>query len=129
MGRRWRNILRKAGRGPVLLQSGGRSSHVLLSLDAYDRLSAGESGSAAPAAPQSADSRAGRFNVLCRIDAYADYVAVVEADTPEDAAQLAYDEHGDYKWEYHQTAEFDDRRYITLDDHGDEIEGTEIGDF
>ncbi len=61
------------------------------------------------------------FTVLCRIDAYADYVAEVEADSAEAAARLAEDSHGDYTWEHHQTAEFDDRFYVTLDANGDEI--------
>jgi exonuclease VII large subunit len=69
------------------------------------------------------------FNVLCRIDAYADYVAEVEADNPTDAAELAMDNHADYKWEYEQTAEFDDRLYVTLDDKGVEIDETQCGDF
>lgn len=69
------------------------------------------------------------FNVLCRIDAYADYVAQVDADSAEEAAELARENHGDYKWEYDQTAEFDDRLYVTLSDDGDEIEGTQVGDF
>ena len=69
------------------------------------------------------------FTVLCRIDAYADYVAEVEADNAAEAAELARENHGDYKWEYDQTAEFDDRLYVTLNDDGDEIEGTLVGDF
>jgi hypothetical protein len=69
------------------------------------------------------------FTVLCRIDAYADYVAVVEADNAAEAAELARENHGDYKWEHDQTAEFDDRLYVTLNDDGDEIEGTQVGDF
>ena len=69
------------------------------------------------------------FTVLRRIDAYADYVAEVEADSAEEAAELARDNHEDYKWEYDQTAEFDDRFYVTLDAQGDEIEETRVGDF
>ena len=69
------------------------------------------------------------FTVLCRIDAYADYVAEVEADSAEEAAGLAQDNHEDYKWEYSQTAEFDDRFYVTLDADGDEIEATRVGDY
>jgi hypothetical protein len=69
------------------------------------------------------------FQVLCRIDAFADYVATVEADSAEEAAELASDNHGDYSWEHHSTAEFDDRLYVTLDDDGDEIEATQVGDF
>jgi hypothetical protein len=69
------------------------------------------------------------FKVLCRIDAFADYVAEVEADNAEEAAELAQDNHNDYRWEYEQTAEFDDRTYVTLDPNGDEIEATQVGDF
>jgi len=69
------------------------------------------------------------FTVLCRIDAFADYVAEVEADSAEAAAGLAQDNHGDYKWEHHQTAEFDARLYVTLDADGDAIERTQVGDF
>jgi len=69
------------------------------------------------------------FTVLCRIDAFADYVAEVEADNAEKAAELAQDNHGDYKWEHHQTQEFDARLYVTLDADGDAIERTQVGDF
>jgi hypothetical protein len=69
------------------------------------------------------------FTVLCRIDAYADYVAEVEADSAEQAAELARESHEDYKWEYDQTAEFDDRFYVTLNADGDEIEATRVGDY
>jgi hypothetical protein len=69
------------------------------------------------------------FTVLCRIDAFADYVAEVEAETPEEAARLAEANHSDYKWEHDQTAEFDARVYYTLDAQGREIERTMVGDF
>jgi hypothetical protein len=68
------------------------------------------------------------FNVLCRIDAYADYVAEVEADDAEEAAELARENHGDYKWEHDQTAEFDARYYVALDEDGEQIEATRTGD-
>ena len=71
-----------------------------------------------------------KFNVLCRVDAYVDYVAEVEADDAEEAAQLAnHDYAGRYKWEERGTQEFDARLYITLDEHGAEIDGTQAGDF
>jgi hypothetical protein len=69
------------------------------------------------------------FTVLCRIDAYADYVAEVEADSAEEAAELARENHEDYKWEYDQTAEFDDRYYATLNAEGEPIEATRVGDY
>ncbi len=71
----------------------------------------------------------GTFEVLCRIDAFADYVAEVEADSPEEAAELARDNHADYKWDQRSVQEFDARLYVTLDADGDEIERTQIGDF
>jgi hypothetical protein len=70
-----------------------------------------------------------KFNLLCRVDAYVDYVAEVEADDAEEAAQLAnQDFSGRYTWEQHGTQEFDARLYITLDENGDEIDGTQAGD-
>ena len=71
----------------------------------------------------------GTFEVLCRIDAFADYVAEVEAEDAEEAALLANDNHGDYKWERRFTQEFEARLYVTLDDAGNEIEETQVGDF
>ena len=75
------------------------------------------------------DRTPGSFDVLCRIDAFADYVAEVEAEDAEEAATLASDNHGDYKWEHRFTQEFDARLYVTLDEHGNEIEETQVGDF
>ncbi len=74
-------------------------------------------------------SRLSKFSVLCRIDAFADYVAEVEADDAEEAAVLARENHTDYRWEHSSIQEFDARLYVTLDDAGDEIEHTQIGDF
>jgi hypothetical protein len=68
------------------------------------------------------------FTVLCRIDAYADYVAEVAAESAEEAARLAEEEHGDYKWEHDQTREYDARYYVALDEGGNEIEETRTGD-
>ena len=69
------------------------------------------------------------FTVLCRIDAYADYVAEVEADDAEEAAMLAQENHNDYNWEHDQTLEFDARYYVTLDEDQAHIEATRTGDF
>jgi hypothetical protein len=69
------------------------------------------------------------FSVLCRIDAYADYVAEVEAGSAEEAAELAREDHGKYVWKYDQTAEFDDRFYVTLDADGNEIDAKHVGDM
>ena len=68
-----------------------------------------------------------KFTVLCRQDAYIDYVATVEADTAEDAAWAANSVPWDYKWERRGESEFDAALYVTLDEDGDEIAGTECG--
>ena len=70
-----------------------------------------------------------KFKVLCRVDAFIDYVAEVEANTLEEAAELANDGHSDYQWQRSGEAEFDARLYVTLDADGNEIERTQCGDF
>lgn len=70
-----------------------------------------------------------KFEVLCRIDAFIDYVAEIEADTAEEAAELANDSHSDYRWRRNGKAEFDARLYVTLDAEGNEIDSTQCGDF
>ena len=67
------------------------------------------------------------FTVLCRIDASTDYVAEVEANSAEEAAMLARENHGDYNWEHEQTLEFDARYYVTLDEEQAHIESTWVG--
>jgi hypothetical protein len=69
------------------------------------------------------------FTVRCRVDAYVDYRAEVEAETPHEAAELARERPEDYKWEEEGPVEFDARGYITLDKDGDEIDGTQVGYF
>ena len=68
------------------------------------------------------------FTILCRIDAYADYLAEVEAQDAGEAARLAERNHGDYKWEHDQTREFDARYYAALDEDTNEIDATRTGD-
>ena len=71
-----------------------------------------------------------KFQVLCRVDAYVDYVAEVEAEDAQEAARTAADDlTSRHKWEERGTQEFDARLYITLDENGDEIDGTQAGDF
>jgi hypothetical protein len=70
-----------------------------------------------------------KFEVKRRVDAYIDYIAEVEAESPEEAAQLAQDDEDSYKWEACGEAEFDGRIFITLDKNGTEIDGTQCGDF
>jgi hypothetical protein len=70
-----------------------------------------------------------KFTVVCRIDAYADYVAEVEADNDEDAAEMAWDSHENYIWVSDGTQEIDDRIYMTLDADGEANDGARVGDF
>lgn len=69
------------------------------------------------------------FPVLCRVDAYVDYLAEVEADSAEDAALIARGSPSDFKWTRQGEAEFDAALYVTLDDKGSEIDGTQCGDL
>lgn len=68
-----------------------------------------------------------KFQVLCRRDAFVDYVAEIEADTPEEAAELANSPFSNPKWEERGVVEFDACLYVALDADGNEIEGTETG--
>jgi hypothetical protein len=69
------------------------------------------------------------FTVVRTVDAYATYEAKVEADSPEDAADQAWAAPELYDWQDLDVQTFDDRFYMTLDDQGQEIESTRVGDF
>jgi hypothetical protein len=69
-----------------------------------------------------------KFQVLCRVDAFVDYVAEVEADDAEEAAWIA-SRRTFLNWEEQGAVEFDDRVYFTLDENGEPIESTKCGDF
>ena len=65
------------------------------------------------------------FKVLSRVDAYVDYVAEVEADTAEEAVDLAYDnDDGTVKWKEQGVTEFDGRHVVAIDE-----DWNEIGDY
>ncbi|HTK36722.1 MAG TPA: hypothetical protein VL358_15740 [Caulobacteraceae bacterium] len=68
-----------------------------------------------------------RFTVLCRRDAYVDYTARVDADTAEDAAWIANEQFEEQSWVRRDVSEFDACLFVTLDEEGAEIEGTECG--
>jgi hypothetical protein len=68
-----------------------------------------------------------KFQVLRRVDAFADYVAEVEADTPEQAAQLAYDDETKFDWGFPDVTTFDDRCFATLDEDDSPLEDTAQG--
>ncbi len=70
-----------------------------------------------------------KFTVLSRKDAFVDYLAEVEAETPEAAVDLAYGGGPGITWEPYGTVEFDARRVVALDDDGEEIESTARGKF
>ncbi len=67
------------------------------------------------------------FKVLRRVDAYVEYVAVVEADDARQAADFARDDPDEYRWRDKDVIEFDACLYVTLDDDGDEIPETAQG--
>lgn len=69
------------------------------------------------------------FNILCRVDAYVDYVAEVEADDAQEATITARQNAADYEWVKQGDQEFDARFYVALTPGGDEIESTQVGDF
>ena len=70
-----------------------------------------------------------KFTILCRVDAYVDHVAEVEADDAEEAAYLAKECADEYAWEERGTVQFDARGYVALDADGEEIEHSRCGDF
>ena len=69
------------------------------------------------------------FTVLSRVDAFVDYLAEVEAEDAQHAADLAYDGAPGVVWEERGVVKFDARRVVTLDDDGREIESTARGKF
>lgn len=67
------------------------------------------------------------FTVLSRVDAYVDYVAEIEADTAEEAVDIAHDGGPGVVWSEQGVVEFDARHVVALDDDGEEIESTARG--
>lgn len=63
-----------------------------------------------------------RFNILSRVDAYVHYATEVEAESPEEAVDLAYDGDPSIKWKEQSVVEFDARHVVALDADGEEIE-------
>lgn len=68
-----------------------------------------------------------KFTVLCRQDAYVDFTAEVEAETPQEAARLARSAPGKHNWLQRSVSGFDAALYVALDEAGQEIGGTECG--
>lgn len=63
-----------------------------------------------------------KFTILSRVDAYVDYTTEVEADSLEEAVDLAYDGDPSIKWKEHGVVEFDARHVVALDASGEEID-------
>lgn len=71
-----------------------------------------------------------KFTVRRIVDAYAMYEAEVEAETAEEASAKACGSEEDYIWsDLPELQTFDARSFVTLDDKGDAMEGTWIGDL
>ena len=70
-----------------------------------------------------------KFTVLSRKDAFVNYLAEVEAETPQAAVDLAYDGTLGINWEERGVVEFDAVHMVALDDEGQEIESTARGRF
>ncbi|MCR6646141.1 MAG: hypothetical protein NVV62_17295 [Terricaulis sp.] len=70
-----------------------------------------------------------KFSVLCRVDAFIDYVADVEASNGAEAAALAAENPDRIHWRRRGEAEFDARTFFTLDALGREIPESQRGDF
>ena len=62
------------------------------------------------------------FTILSRVDAYVDYTTEVEADSLEEAVDLAYDGDPSIPWKEQGVVEFDARHVVALDADGEEIE-------
>lgn len=70
-----------------------------------------------------------KFKVLRRVDAFVNFIAEVEAETPADAARKACDDERPFQWEEIGTNTFDARVFVALDADGDEVDNTACGDF
>lgn len=67
------------------------------------------------------------FTVPSRVDAYVDYVVEIEADTAEEAVDIAYDGGPGVVWSEQGVCEFDARHVVALDDDGEEVKSTARG--
>jgi hypothetical protein len=68
-----------------------------------------------------------KFEVISRVDAFVDYIAEVEAESPEAAVEKAYNGAKGIVWEHYGIVEFDARRIVALDDDGIPMESTARG--
>lgn len=61
-----------------------------------------------------------KYTILSRVDAYVDYTCEVEAETREEAVDLAYEGGAAIVWKEDGVVEFDNRRVLALGENGDE---------
>lgn len=69
------------------------------------------------------------FKVKRIVDAFVIYEADVEAETAKQASELASRNEDAYEWGTGDSVEYDARRFVTLNDKGDELEETACGDL
>jgi hypothetical protein len=69
------------------------------------------------------------FTVLRRVDAFVNYKVSLEAGSAEEASSLARVQEDALDWDEISTTTFDARLFVTLNEHGQEIEETLRGDF
>jgi len=67
------------------------------------------------------------YTVRRRVDSYVDYLAEIEAGSPEEAARRAYEKEDELEWRRDGVVQFDARHVIALDADGFEIDGTQVG--
>jgi len=70
-----------------------------------------------------------KFMVKRTVDAFVIYEAEVEAESAEQAVELAERDEDKYQWGEGDVATFDAWSFVALDDNGDELEETARGDF
>lgn len=63
------------------------------------------------------------FKIISLVDAYVEYETEVDADTPEEAVDLAYDGDPSVEWRQTGVLEFDARRVYAPDEDGEPIDG------
>ena len=69
------------------------------------------------------------FKILSRVDAFVDYVTDIDAETIEQAVELAYEGGPGIVWCRQGVTEFDAREVVGLDADGRTVDDTARGDF
>jgi hypothetical protein len=69
------------------------------------------------------------YTILRRVDAFVNYEVVLEADSAEEASKLAQAQDGVLDWVEVSTTTFDARGFVAFNAAGEEILGSEVGDF